>query len=408
MATEEGKFRPVVTDDRDAAIKSLTGGFAEVFGFASDIFTNRPAFINSTDNRSPLAEAVRSISQYNCRRWGAADKANFSSNVNLGNSELCSPYLDRIGELPPPGDLGQAFDGGHCAGTVYAVSLGATFTDYLDGVELATGTMPLTAIGGVVFSGPITGVSKQPRSMGTTGLPQAWSIFVNHGNNSTRGLNVDPTDRAPVGGRTERRLNSFQAKFARVGGNPDTCAAPPDQIKPPGYNPHPSVPPYIEVNIPGLGPTRVTVTPGADGLPTICIVNLDICIDPDLGSPGPPVTPGSPAPAGPPAAGTSGTTGDGGDEEGEAPPGKELWALRLDINAVPPRANEYAPGVYRGVCYVYMGDDNGLDHDPAGAMVKSGQLVLAERDGLTKYRVTANMGYNLTVTPFWRTPEDKV
>jgi hypothetical protein len=54
-----------------------------------------------------------------------------------------------------------------------------------------------------------------------------------------------------------------------------------------------------------------------------------------------------------------------------------------------------------------MGDENGLDHDPAGAMLRSGQLVLAERDGLTKYRVSANVGYSLTVTPFWRTPEEK-
>jgi hypothetical protein len=51
-----------------------------------------------------------------------------------------------------------------------------------------------------------------------------------------------------------------------------------------------------------------------------------------------------------------------------------------------------------------MGDDAGLDHDPAGAMLRDGQLVLAEREGLTKYRVAANPGYNLTVTPYWRKP----
>jgi hypothetical protein len=51
-----------------------------------------------------------------------------------------------------------------------------------------------------------------------------------------------------------------------------------------------------------------------------------------------------------------------------------------------------------------MGDENGLDHDPAGAMLKSGQLVLAEKEGLTKYLVSANLGYDLTITPYWREP----
>jgi hypothetical protein len=102
--------------------------------------------------------------------------------------------------------------------------------------------------------------------------------------------------------------------------------------------------------------------------------------------------------------GTAGSTGAGGEEEGEAPEGKELWALKIDITSFPETPNEYAPGVYRGVCYVYMGDENGLDHDPAGAMLRDGQLVLAEKEGLTKYRVAANPGYNLLVTPYWRKP----
>jgi hypothetical protein len=79
-----------------------------------------------------------------------------------------------------------------------------------------------------------------------------------------------------------------------------------------------------------------------------------------------------------------------------------LWGLRIDIDTVPLGAKLYAPGVYRGVAYIYMGDDDGLDHDPAGAMLTDGQFVLAERDYLTKWRVAANDGYNLTVTPYYK------
>jgi hypothetical protein len=54
-----------------------------------------------------------------------------------------------------------------------------------------------------------------------------------------------------------------------------------------------------------------------------------------------------------------------------------------------------------------MGDEDGLDHDPAGAMLRSGQFVLAERNYLTKWKVTANDGYNLSVTPYYKDAEQK-
>jgi hypothetical protein len=79
-----------------------------------------------------------------------------------------------------------------------------------------------------------------------------------------------------------------------------------------------------------------------------------------------------------------------------------LWGLRIGVLEAPSSARQYAPGVYRGACYVYMGDSDGLDHDPAGAMLRDGQFVLAERDYLTRWRVAANPGYNLRVTPYYK------
>jgi hypothetical protein len=52
-----------------------------------------------------------------------------------------------------------------------------------------------------------------------------------------------------------------------------------------------------------------------------------------------------------------------------------------------------------------MGDANGLDNDTAGATMASGQMVLAERDYLTKWRVVANDGYNLSITPYYKDTE---
>jgi hypothetical protein len=82
-----------------------------------------------------------------------------------------------------------------------------------------------------------------------------------------------------------------------------------------------------------------------------------------------------------------------------------LWALKIDILTAPPYPKEFAPGVHRGACYVYMGTPAGLDHDPAGAMLRSGQLVLAERDYLTRWKVSANTGYDLRVTPYYKNRE---
>lgn len=354
---------------------------------------------------NPFSALQQSIGRAACNSWARGEGSGIPPNRELFMRDTCSPYIDGLGDLPEGSNFGPPFTGGQCAGTVYQLSFGAGVQDYLDGKELGAGSRPFGVAGGVLFSGPVTSATTVPRTFGTTGLPQSWSVRVVHGAGLTRDINIIPTDIASVGGRTERRITSFSASFARVSGNADTCGDPDDQWQAgrPGSNipdpaPIPS-PPGFDIPFPGID---ITLNP--DGTIGIDFGDGGPPLNIDPGGTAAPPTDGSP---GPPEGGTPGTTGDGGEDEGEAPPGKELWALKLDINAVPSRANEYAPGIYRGVCYVYMGDDNGLDHDPAGAMVKSGQLVLAEREGLTKYRVTANMGYNLTVTPFWRTPEDK-
>ena len=351
---------------------------------------------------NPIGAMQHSMGRSACNSWARGEGSGIPPRREALMRDTCQPYIESIGAMPENATWDSPWGGGQCTGTVYSLSFGAGVQDYLDGRELGAGSRPFGPSGGVVFAGPITSCRPVPRTFGDTGLPQSWNVEVKYGTGQTREVNINPTDIAPVGGRTERRITSFNAQFTRVSGGADTCGDPPPewQAGRPGSNipdpaPIPS-PPGFDIPFPG-----VTVKLNPDGT-----INID------FGDGGPPlvVDPGTDpdAPAGSdpgtPESGTPGSTGEGGDDEGEAPPDKELWALKIDITEFPTRPNEYAPGVYRGVCYVYMGDENGLDHDPAGAMLRDGQLVLAEREGLTKYRVTANLGYNLTVTPYWRTP----
>lgn len=351
---------------------------------------------------NPLGAMQQSMGRRACESWARGEGSGIPPRRELLMRDTCKPYIASIGTAPADADYGPPFERGRCAGTLYGVRIGATFVDRLDGVQVAVGTLPFGDFGGISFNGPVTAVVNEVRTVGTEGKPQSWRLKITSGAGVVNRIDLTPTDVPPAGGRTVRELKSRRVQFFRVGGGADTCGDPPPQWD--AGNTGTGIP----------GPTVVPSPPGFDiPFPGIKVtLNPDGTIGIDFGDGGPPlvVDPGtdpnapSGADPGPPEAGTPGSTGSGGDDDGDAPEGKELWALKVDISSFPPRPSEYAPGVYRGVCYVYMGDSNGLDHDPAGAMLKSGQLVFAEKEGLTRYRVTANLGYNLTVTPYWRTP----
>lgn len=95
----------------------------------------------------------------------------------------------------------------------------------------------------------------------------------------------------------------------------------------------------------------------------------------------------------------------GNDAEGEAPSGKVLVGLKIDLTETPESGKQFAPGVWRGACYIYMGGESGLDQDYAGSMIRTGQFIYAERDNLTRWRVSANTGFKVVVTPHYREVE---
>lgn len=397
--------RPLTAEDKDemrGLVKSLVG--RTFVPDAGVTLGGQPVrdWLAGPAPSNPIGAMQHGMGRSACNSWARGEGSGIPPRREALMRDTCSPYIDSIGDVPPGASYDPPFGGGQCTGTNYVVGWSVSCTDVRDGASIGTGTGSRTA-GGTVFVGPITSITPVPDALGTLGQPRSWNArVVSAGGATTTLLPIVFTDIGPAGSTTERKIKSFAASFTRVSGGPDICG---------------SLPPEWDAGRPGAGfpgPSPIPSPPGFDiPFPGITVgLNPDGTINIDFGDGGPPlvVDPGTDPDApqgsdpGQPESGTPGSTGEGGDDEGEAPPDKELWALKIDIAQFPPRPNEYAPGVYRSVCYVYMGDENGLDHDPAGAMLRDGQLVLAEREGLTKYRVTANLGYNLTVTPYWRTP----
>lgn len=400
--------RPLTEEDK-SAMRDLVGDLAgRLFQPDAGVtLTGQPVrdFLAGPTPANPLGAMQQSMGRAACDSWARGDGSGIPPRREAIMRDTCSPYIDSIGVPPAESVFGPAFTNGQCAGLTYHLRVGGAFVDYLDGEEIGQGTLPLTTRTGIVFIGPVTSVTREVDEVGDTGLPQRWRLRIVDGAGSVRFAVVDPTNRPPLGGRSERRIRSLDVSFVRTNGSSATCGNPPNQWD--AGNPGTGIP----------APAPIPSPPGFDiPFPGIDVeLNPDGTISIDFGDGGPPLNidpggdppGGSGAPAGPPESGTPGSTGEGGEDEGEAPEGKELWALKIGIDSVPEGARLYAPGVYRGVCYIYMGDDNGLDHDPAGAMLRDGQMVLAERNRLTRWRVAANVGYNLTVTPFWRTPEEE-
>ena len=369
--------RPATSNDKVASVKNVTDGLRGILGATNDLFNDRPGFIQGGGGGWPLADAVRAVSQFNCRQWARADKSAFSARVNAGNSALCNPYLSDIGMLPDEGDMAPGFPGGQCA-VQYVVSAIEVLSN---GTRVPTGQQTF-------LLGPISSITRvqtgtfQAR-FDVVGAVATGSVTINYG----------------VGG------NASYDGPTRTDGNPDNCGSSAPFYTPPGSTTGgPSPDTNISIDIPGIGPITVTVTPNAEGNPVVCYEEVDVCIEiPISGGDGTEAPPAPPPGSGEPA--TPIDTGVGSDAEDEAPPDKMLWALKINILEFPPEPNEYAPGVFRGVCYVYIGDSAGLDHDPAGAMLRDGQLIFAERDYLTKWRVASNSGYNLRVTPYYKKRE---
>lgn len=363
--------RPLTDEERKGIVKGLTGGWGNIFSDAVDVF-DRANFVQSNEERSPLASAVRSLTRFNCRRWARADKANFPVSVNQANANICTPYLQDIGEFPGEGSLDEEIETGQCQ-TSYR------FRWSLSGVE-----QPPIFSG--FYDGPMAPVVRVP------GFVALW-------NSSNRtGFNFN------VGTQNNSQPGEFLG-WERVDGLPDDCgnrdiliSPPPPLVGGPTLNSN------VTINLPGVGAVTAGLTLNPDGSFEVCIEELDTCFT---------VNPGDifggenqagdtgAAPGDVGAPGEEVGTDSDGEAEGEAEENQVLGGLKIAIISFPPFAKPYQNDIYRGVCYVYMGTPDGLDLHPDGATLTSGQFVLPKKENLTKWKVIANSGYNLSVTPFY-------
>ena len=324
---------------------------------------------------------IRDGYRTNCRRYAKLPVwARALPSSTLGSlGRVCQPYLDDQGITSPV--LDPAIPGGQCPGVNYRV-----FTTTTNG---STGVRNPEVDRGI-FRGPFTVTTENPgdQTCPSEGGVQTNWVLRSVGSNAQIARFVSCTRFA---------INPV-ARFVRLDGLPDNCGdtplpprstddSPTEPPPPQGFEPtvdpeNPTGPPLIPLppfNDPVGGPTPIVPLPEPTG------PGGGGDQQPDPGEPGAPVAPGP-----------------GGDAEGEAPPNSVLVGLRIEILEFPAEPKLYADGVYRGVCYVYMGTEGLLDHDPAGAMLRADQFVYAERENLTHWRVSANNGYSLRVTPYYR------
>lgn len=309
--------------------------------------------------------------------------------IDASIGQTCAPYLGSgAPRVVPP------FTGGQCP-VSYRVQCSATIT-FNDGSTLNSTT------GVYILRGPITGFGTAPGGAACGGSTKpAGAVFHNGGT----------TVVACPGPAASITITGF-VLLERVDGQPDNCGNPRPKLP----TPSPTRPPDPGPNPPGGGQPPVFGPRGTPIFrpgpirspydePDIPFPPFDPYYPDDGGEDDPYYGPDNPPPGDPGDPGVPSPTGDGGEGEGDAPEGSELVGLKINLTKIPLSAKEYAPGVYRGACYIYMGNDAGLDQDFAGSMIADGQFVLAEKGGLTRWRVVANPGYDVLVTPYYREVE---
>lgn len=380
----------------EAAKDSLVGAVADIAGtvlgesfYAS---TDLPGFLADTAPTLPHLAAGKEVARLVCRRYARGQGPGSLPGFNALWGSICEPYLDSIGENPGDGTLEREFEGGQCP-VQYKVTSSIEPFPFQDCSTFGPGISDQT------YTGPIRGLRFAVENpSGVLCTPGRNVVYLKHG----------PGNSETLLGGGGYGVKASIVSVQRVDGLPDNCGSPPPLYDPPNIPPGlPPVPP-TPIRLPGVGPVNVDVTIGPSGEIVVNLpdINTDVTIEDPFGfggdvggdggggegpPPGDPGDPGAPVEVGP-----------GGEAEGEAPGGKVLTGVRVQLLNVPPSKNQYTSEVYRGVYYVYMGTPGLLEHYPSGAMVTSDQFTFASQDYLTSWRVRANDKWSIRTTPYYR------
>ena len=377
--------RSITSADKEAMAALVEAAIKRLFLPDAGVTLNgQPvrAFLAGTAPTNLWSKLQWDVGREACRRWASGKTDSILPSRESFLRDTCTPYITAAFGAPSPAVVTSAVIGGQCVGTSYFVPVEVFNTTTQQwGVQ--------TNLSGCF--GPITSIVVTSESQFS----------------STLRVSCNNSSGTPVQRTSQQNVEALRLRAGTIGvsggGYAGLCGNAPATWAPgtpssgvPGPAPIPD-----PVGVPWLFPP-VTVALNPDGTITVSFGGgtAPITIDPGIE----PSLPSLP----PPGGGTAGTpvaTGVGGEADGDAPSGKMLWGLKVTITTAPANANQFSPGIYRGVCYVYMGDENGLDNDTAGATMASGQMVLAERDYLTKWRVVANDGYNLSITPYYKDTE---
>ena len=309
---------------------------------------------------------------------------------------MCTPYWDDNNwdgpEVAPP-----PFTGGQCD-FLYLFDIAGRTSAGISGGTTCSGNVPYSTVGSAW--GPLSNFRLGGASDCSGGDGPSQEVLV-----TCHGAGGGARSPTPVTVAVTSPVFTFSISNVRPqSGVPDSCGNLPPEIGP-GPNPPPDPGP-IGGPVPTTDPRNPTGPPLIPLPPYEDPVYGPIPIEGPQGPPGPPAPPSGPPPGDIGDPGTPGDTGSGGEAEGEAPDGQVLVGLKVDVLESPPKARQFAPGVFRGAGYIYMGVTGNLDQDYGGSMLKSGQFFFAEKENLTSWLVSANTGYNFRVTPYYREAQE--
>jgi hypothetical protein len=346
--------------------------------------------IANPDPSRPLRNAIGASGRGFCNLVGATPEAARTAlgpGFGLGTL-VCKPYWDKNNFSAPVEEA--PYTGGQC-NKLYRIFAQGT-ADILScstGAVTGNRTRARTEFGSPK-TGPITAVYLVPG--GTTNCGAAnFNIRWEGPNVETNG--ADNFFSPGVSGSSRMEVTGFTVEVVPVDGV-DNCGNPGDDLRP-GPNPPPNPPSFPPGEEPGVDP---------DGQPFFFVPPVPPVVPGTDPTDVPPITPppGGGGGGTPPGPAEPGDPDEGVEPEGEAPEGKEIYALVIDFLTVPSYAREIESGLFVSPCRVFLGTDFGLDLDEAGRAMRSGQAVFAETDGLTRWRVSASVGFTVRVTPYYR------
>lgn len=374
-----------------SALQKVSQIYEEILGYGSQV----QDFIKDElpSNAGAGSKWGQDVLRRGCRKFARATVSGVGEVWSPIWGNVCDPYLDSINEGPESqGDYGPEWDGagGQCDGKLYGSSI--TFrTGFID-VDGNTVWGPVQTsnadcgVPGVNLTGPVS------FSVTTSGSQRFYQFL---GKNNTFGASVSVSTSAPF------QLFGTSLTLCSGQGTEAGCPLPDNQYKPPRYPTDLPVLPPVAEPAPGLGDGwDVTINP--DGSFKVCW-GEDECtpdMNPDGSGGDPSEDPGEED--GDPQENDPNNPQDG-DITGCASEGQILTGIKIEITQTPPAEVPGAGGLYRKVCWVWMGpSQDQLDLVTDGRYLESGQFVIPDSNNCRCYKVRPSPLWGLRVQAFSR------